>query len=70
MFSVMVHRRGGVPVPMGPYHTRIEAIKARAVFVDGKREAGWKIATRKRTTFLRGARVTLEVWIERVDYLN
>lgn len=68
MFSVMVHRLGGVTVPMGPYPTHLEAVQARAEFVNGKREAGWKIAARGITTFLRGGSVKLEVWIERVNY--
>ncbi len=70
MFSVMVHRRGGVTVPMGPYPTRIEALKARAEFVTGKREAGWHLVVRGATTFLRDGRVKLEVWIERVERVN
>lgn len=66
MFTVFVHRVGGVVLPMGTYATPLEAFQARAEFVNGKRQAGWDVWQRTKTTFLKSQGVKLEIWIERV----
>lgn len=70
MFGLFEERIGGVARVIGTYPTRLEAVMARTEYLRTRREEGFTVHGRGVTTFLRGGRVKLEVWIERVEYPN